>query len=812
MVKPWATTTAFMFLVVTLVMVPAADRRANAEKPPPNRAGAQEPSGPGSKGGASLAEKQRREVKLTGQTGTSAYYAVAIQGKYAYTLNGSRLTLLDISIPTSPSLVGQTALSLTTTGRSIAAAGNFAYVGDGRGMHIIGTSNPSFPEETGFFAAPRPVVGIAVSGKYAYVATLDHGLRVVDVSNPSAPVEAGHLDMGSSALGVRLAGGHAYLATEDGLHILSLSDPAMPAEAGFFRTATKAHAVDVSGNRAYVAEAAGLRIIDVSNVASPASLGLYATRGAALGVLLSGQHVYLVEGSNALGRSTIAGGLRIVDVSNPANPTKLSQLDGSYFDNPLLAISGSYVYAASSYGLSIMDVSDPSNPTVALAYDKGIWIDAYRLAVAGGYAYLTTRYGLRVFDVTNPVAPTEVGIHRNVGANFLGGGVAIAGDYAYWAADQAGLLVIDVSDRSNPVKVGSYQMPGYPNTPVGYAEGVMLVGSYAYVADRISGIRIVDVSNPAKPVEAGHYDTPGMVRGMTFAGQYAVLTEDGSAAQPSFSGLRIVDVSDPTSPVSAGFYRSPGGSMGVTVSGNYAYLATGDQGLRIVDISNPAAPAEVGAFAAPKFARGVAVSGKYAYVLYDAGGLRVADVSDPSNPVEVGFNPLGNWWNWSVVVSGDLIFVAGGALSILWFAGSGPTTVIPNLTVSNVASRDNVYPGDALSYTVLMDNSGPTGIPVTIKDTIPVNTSFISGTLSAGADYSESLNSVLWSGVIPPGLSSLPVPSISFRVVVNDAVSGGGVTNSITVSGGRMTGMTGTSTTVFRRTFLPSISKGSVGW
>jgi hypothetical protein len=53
-----------------------------------------------------------------------------------------------------------------------------------------------------------------------------------------------------------------------------------------------------------------------------------------------------------------------------------------------VAVAGGYAYVAdSSGGLVVVDVSDPANPTYAGGYDTSG--SAFGVAVAGGYAYVT---------------------------------------------------------------------------------------------------------------------------------------------------------------------------------------------------------------------------------------------------------------------------------------------------------------------------------------------------------------------------------------------------------------------------------------
>ncbi len=58
---------------------------------------------------------------------------------------------------------------------------------------------------------------------------------------------------------------------------------------------------------------------------------------------------------------------------------------------------------------------------------------------------------------------------------------------------------------ADPVLIG--QWPGWPRE--GYACGVAVSGNYAYVADENAGLQVIDVSNPANPQRVGGYDTSG---------------------------------------------------------------------------------------------------------------------------------------------------------------------------------------------------------------------------------------------------------------------------------------------------------------
>jgi len=611
-------------------------------------------------------------VEFVGHIG-GATYAVALQGNYAYIGEGPRLTILDISNPASPTVLGKT-LPLPDTVRRVAVAGSYAYVADyDGGLRVVDVSTPSNPMEVGFYDTPGDAYGVAVAGDYAYVTGVsgypnwDGWLRVVDVSDPTNPTEVGACDTPDETGGVAVAGGYAYVTDWDGgLRVVDVSTPSNPTEVGFYDTPGYAGDVAVAGGYAYVVGRSGyppydgwLRVVDVSDPINPTEAGFYDTPGRAWGVAIAGGYAYVADHYK---------GLRVVDVSDPTNPT-----EAGFYDTPGyaqgVAIAGDYAYVADCYkGLRVADVSTPSNPTEVGFYETPG--NALGVAVAGSYAYVADgKAGLRVVDVSTPTNPRQVGFYDTPGSAYS---VAVAGDYAYVADYGRGLRVVDVSDQTNPTEVGACDTPGY-------AWGVAVAGGYAYVADGDAGLRVVDVASPANPTEVGFHDTLWSARGVAVAGDYAYVA-DGD-------GLRVVDISTPSNPTQVGACHMPWSARGVAVAGGYAYVAD-CAALRVVDVSTPSNPTEVGFYDTPGYASSVTVAGGYAYVADNNAGLRVVDISTPSNPTEVGFYDTPGA-AWDVAVAGDYAYVAdcAGGLLILRFTGRAPTELTE--AVQNMATNTN---------------------------------------------------------------------------------------------------------------------------
>ena len=263
-------------------------------------------------------------------------------------------------------------------------------------------------------------------------------------------------------------------------------------------------------------------------------------------------------------------------------------------------------------------------------------------------------------------APKVVGSITDDENTVLNGawGIFVSGKYAYVTASSTyfdednpdvenGVEILDISDPTNPVHVGSIMDD--ETTALKQPCGICVSGKYAYVAARREGVEILDVSDPANPAHVGAIFDDATTAlsgafGIQVSGKYAYVTSVWD------KGLEIIDISDPSNPTHVGAITEADdehgeyalvGAAGIHVSGKYAYVASSslgrdDVGLEILDISDPYNPTHVGAIednetTALLGACYVRVSGRYAYVAatYDH-GVEILDVSNPSNPTHAG--------------------------------------------------------------------------------------------------------------------------------------------------------------------------------
>ena len=189
--------------------------------------------------------------------------------------------------------------------------------------------------------------------------------------------------------------------------------------------------------------------------------------------------------------------------------------------------------------------------------------------------------------------------------------VVVVGNRAYVAFGYGGLLILDISNPANPVRLGGCETGGY-------ARSVAVSGTVAYVADDWKGLQIIDVSHPASPVRLARYDME-MAWSVAVSGTVACVADYGVARE-----LRIIDVSNPSHPVGLSSFATAYPAVAVAVSGTVAYVAEAlytDEGgntatdgcLEIIDISNPSSPRLLSSPVGGAVLS-VAVSGTVAYV------------------------------------------------------------------------------------------------------------------------------------------------------------------------------------------------------
>lgn len=258
----------------------------------------------------------------------------------------------------------------------------------------------------------------------------------------------------------------------------------------------------------------------------------------------------------------IVGGFKLQTIGlNPelvVNPSHeiIDLADGVVSGNiyALGIISSGGINSPAQYFLDVYNTSNLSlAQSVALPVDltpQGAYNTYSKVYFSGNFVYVTRYLGsqggaaLLIFDISNPVNPVKVG--ELVPGGSPGWGIAAAGNYAYMGT-QYYFRVIDVSDPANPVVAGTIT-----NASIfkGIFNEVALAFPYVYVSsvnasDSSSSLYVIDVSKPSNPV---------------LISTTAIDYFDGKLAPTGknlFIGSTVYDVSNPFQPRKIG--QGPGG-------------------------------------------------------------------------------------------------------------------------------------------------------------------------------------------------------------------------------------------------------------
>lgn len=123
-------------------------------------------------------------------------------------------------------------------GQDLAISGSNAYV-VGNNLSVVDISNPTDPSIIGTCNIPNETCGVCISGSHAYVS--GHGLQIVDISNPLNPTLLGQIDVAEAYVWykVDVKGNYAYVAmwhwSKGGFGIVDVSNSLSPNVVGFIQ-------------------------------------------------------------------------------------------------------------------------------------------------------------------------------------------------------------------------------------------------------------------------------------------------------------------------------------------------------------------------------------------------------------------------------------------------------------------------------------------------------------------------------------------------------------------------------------------------
>jgi len=340
---------------------------------------------------------------------------IVINGNYAYlTMYETHLNylwIIDVTNPLHPlqaATISTTALGLKSGApKGLAVQDGYMYVADEVGLSVFDISVAANVRNVAQFqlnSGGQDVVGVAVSGRHAYVAGAMNGVHIVDVNVPSAPILIGNFLTSGFSQAVAASGNRLYAGNGDGtVQVVDVSDPARPLELGRYRTPGAVSGLAVAGNQLFVSDGGGgIQILDISNPASVTLLKSLDTSGEARQAVTSGNILYVADGSGGL--------MTFQDRSAAGRPPSWRKTSSTGGNNPSfpIALRGSArlhrVSAPPSNVAAalrdVVNVTSAATCTVTTAADSGS--GSLRECLANAGAGLTISFSPSVFPPTAP--------------------------------------------------------------------------------------------------------------------------------------------------------------------------------------------------------------------------------------------------------------------------------------------------------------------------------------------------------------------------------------------------------------------------
>ncbi len=301
-------------------------------------------------------------------------------------------------------------------------------------------------------------------------------------------------------------------------------------------------------------------------------------------------HAYL---GNAFGRPPRLQILDLADTSH-SGPQAEYEIPGV---DAAVSVSDSTLYVGADFvgGVRILDVTDPAQPIeIGSFHTPG---SAYKTVVRNGVAYVADGVtALSIYDVSEPSSVHQVGSYDtpspkpNSPAAGSGNDVALQDHFAFLAQGWRGLRILDVADPANPIEISSVALQGD-------ARAVAVDGTFAYVILAPGSLAVIDISDPTSAAQVASYDLRGNARSVAVTGKLAYVPsaarlklDAGGLHVVSSAGLHVIDIADPAHPVEVAFAPTPAPGTSVRVSVDRVYVAAGEAGLLAFRISRSGGP------------------------------------------------------------------------------------------------------------------------------------------------------------------------------------------------------------------------------
>ena len=529
---------------------------------------------------------------------------------------------------------------------------------------------------------------ISISGNYAAICMYHVGLLILDINDPENIAYYGEYSQ-SAIEDVVIDGTTAYIAYSTGFEIVDFSDDENIYQVNYYAK-SYCDGIDKVGNEIFLSGSVGIDgFLEVIDVTTPASLSMtdsltITSISYADDVMVEGNYAYLKCGFD---------GMVIVNVTDTSDLVELANYDpGSMVTG--MEIDGNFAYLRNS-GIEIVNITDKTNPTFI---DNTGYSTVYDFAIDGDELYATIGgSGVAVYDISNRSDPTLLTtISTTVYATFI----VFFDTYIGVIQDYYGFTTYDVSTPSSPTFEGHFFGGGY-------AEELVKDGDLLYIANGEGGLEILNVSDKTNPIRLNYSCTnTANFKTIDYYNDSVILGTNGEGYEPHLVTYNTSEL--PTIDIESEIFNHAYGE--IKIKGDYAFGATIGYGFvvyNITDMSSLVEEARV--FTSGTYFTSLDIKEDIAYVGDLLNGLRIINISDVENPSLISTYTITFSGNYNdkydvVVDDNDRVYITEHDHDLLEIIDVSDPENPVQLTAESYTEPESCYVEGSFLYVALGDN------------------------------------------------------------------------------------------------------------
>lgn len=338
-------------------------------------------------------------LSFDSQISSIELFDITVQNDIAFISKDWGILELGIYNLTASSYIANYTTKLTPN--KILVEDNIAYIPEGEVVELVDVSDLSNPQQMSYLNATMPgyIFEVHVDRNFMFYIDQENGFEIIDCFDPYNLVYSGFLPLNGyvNDIYIKDTTAYAYAANFTTI-VLNIADPTNPIPIDYYEgEVVNANKIRHHKNHLYIMDQRGS--VEITNPGPPINhITTYDAISSIRDMCFEGDLLYL----------TTANGFEVVNISDPTNPTLITEYTGTpnlgkvfVFNNQTLFSHKNnflYTFDVSNTG-SILQLAEYALPNpikeIYWVYNRIITIDNDKQ--------------LQVIDVANPSSPTELG-------------------------------------------------------------------------------------------------------------------------------------------------------------------------------------------------------------------------------------------------------------------------------------------------------------------------------------------------------------------------------------------------------------------